>query len=63
MSGKKPAEYKGIAKFFSFLSGPEVQAEWHQQTGYLPLTMASYDLTKRAASTTRTRAPTFRSSR
>ena len=48
MSGKKPAEYKGIAKFFSFLSGPEVQAEWHQQTGYLPLTMASYDLTKKS---------------
>ena len=48
MSGKKPAEYKGIAKFFSFLSGPEVQAEWHQQTGYLPLTMASYQLTQKA---------------
>ncbi len=48
MSGKKPAEYKGIAKFFTFLSGPEVQAEWHQQTGYLPLTLASYDLTKKS---------------
>ncbi|MBP7659286.1 MAG: sn-glycerol-3-phosphate ABC transporter substrate-binding protein UgpB [Burkholderiaceae bacterium] len=47
MSGKKPAEYKGIARFFTFLSGSEVQAQWHQQTGYLPLTMASYDLTKK----------------
>src|SRR3546814_2104858 len=25
----------------------EVQAEWHQQTGYLPITLAAYELTKR----------------
>ncbi len=48
MSGKKAPEYKGVAKFFSFLSSPEIQAEWHQQTGYLPLTMASYELTKKS---------------
>jgi sn-glycerol 3-phosphate transport system substrate-binding protein len=23
-----------------------VQAEWHQQTGYLPVTLAAYDLTR-----------------
>ncbi|MBU6271988.1 MAG: sn-glycerol-3-phosphate ABC transporter substrate-binding protein UgpB [Betaproteobacteria bacterium] len=48
MAGKKPAEYKGIAKFFSFLSATELQAEWHQQTGYLPLTLASYELTRKS---------------
>jgi len=40
------AEYKGVAKFFAFLSRPEVQAEWHQTTGYLPITRAAYELTR-----------------
>jgi len=48
MSGKSAAEQKGVAKFFAFLSRPEVQAEWHQRTGYLPLTRAAYDLSRRA---------------
>ena len=48
MSGKSADEYKGIAKFFTFLSSPEIQAEWHQATGYLPLTIAAYELTKKS---------------
>jgi sn-glycerol 3-phosphate transport system substrate-binding protein len=40
------AEYKGAAKFFGFLSKPEVQAAWHQKTGYLPVTRAAFDLTR-----------------
>ena len=47
MGGKKPIEYKGVAKFFTFLSSPEIQAEWHQKTGYVPLTMAAYELSKK----------------
>lgn len=39
-------EYKGVAKFFAFLSQPEVQAAWHQKTGYLPITRAAYELTR-----------------
>jgi sn-glycerol 3-phosphate transport system substrate-binding protein len=39
-------EYKGVAKFFAFLSQPEVQAAWHQNTGYLPITRAAFDLTR-----------------
>jgi sn-glycerol 3-phosphate transport system substrate-binding protein len=39
-------EYKGVAKFFGFLSKPEVQAGWHQNTGYLPVTRAAFDLTR-----------------
>jgi sn-glycerol 3-phosphate transport system substrate-binding protein len=47
MSGKKPAEYKGVAKFFSYLSQPEVAAS-HKRTGYLPVTKASFDLTEKS---------------
>jgi sn-glycerol 3-phosphate transport system substrate-binding protein len=47
MGGKKPAEYKGVAKFFTYMSSPKVQAEWHQKTGYVPITKAAYELTKK----------------
>src|SRR5262245_26567992 len=47
LSGHKPAEYKGVAKFFSYVSLPEVQAASHQRTGYLPLTLAAYELTRK----------------
>ena len=39
--------YKGIAKFFTFLSSPEVQEDWHESTGYVPITLAAYDLAKK----------------
>ncbi|PLP97333.1 sn-glycerol-3-phosphate ABC transporter substrate-binding protein UgpB [Cupriavidus pauculus] len=48
MGGKKAEEYKGVAKFFTFLSQPEIQSDWHQATGYLPVTMAAYELTKKS---------------
>ncbi|HQQ71697.1 MAG TPA: extracellular solute-binding protein, partial [Alicycliphilus sp.] len=48
MSGKKPAEYKGVAKFFEFLSQTKVQAASHQRTGYLPITMAAFELTDKS---------------
>jgi len=47
LAGHKPAEYKGVAKFFTYLSSPEVQAASHQRTGYLPITLAAYELTKK----------------
>jgi sn-glycerol 3-phosphate transport system substrate-binding protein len=40
-------EYKGVAKFFSYLSKPEIQAAWHQNTGYLPITRAAFELTRK----------------
>ncbi|MFG1300232.1 sn-glycerol-3-phosphate ABC transporter substrate-binding protein UgpB [Xanthobacter sp. V3C-3] len=46
LTGRPQEEYKGAAKFFAFLSRPEVQAWWHQNTGYLPITQAAYDLSK-----------------
>ncbi|HCR3451934.1 TPA: sn-glycerol-3-phosphate ABC transporter substrate-binding protein UgpB [Proteus mirabilis] len=46
MAGRPDAEYNGVAKFFTYLSSPEVQADWHQATGYLPVTKAAYALTQ-----------------
>ena len=48
MSGKKAEEYKGVAKFFDYLSQTKVQAASHQRTGYLPITMAAYELTEKS---------------
>ena len=47
MGGKKPVDYKGVAKFFAFLSQPEVQMDWHTSTGYVPITLAAYELTRK----------------
>ncbi len=46
MGGKSAAEYKGIARFFTFLSDTDRQAKLHQESGYLPITRAAYDKTK-----------------
>jgi sn-glycerol 3-phosphate transport system substrate-binding protein len=46
MGGKKPDEYKGVAKFFTFLSDTNRQAKLHQESGYLPITKAAYEKTK-----------------
>ncbi len=48
MAGKKEEEYKGVARFFAFLSRPEVDAKSHQRTGYLPLTKAAYEMTEKS---------------
>ena len=48
MSGKKANEYKGVGQFFAFLSKPEEAAKSHQRTGYLPVTIASYELTEKS---------------
>jgi len=47
-SGKKKDEYKGVAKFFTFLSQADVAAEFSQLTGYVPITIAAYELTKKS---------------
>ncbi len=46
MGGKKPAEYKGVAKFFTFLSDTDRQVGLHIASGYLPITKAAYDKVK-----------------
>jgi sn-glycerol 3-phosphate transport system substrate-binding protein len=47
LSGKPKEEYKGVAKFFSYLSSPEVQSKWHMETGYVPITKAAYEETRK----------------
>jgi sn-glycerol 3-phosphate transport system substrate-binding protein len=47
MNQKDPKVYKGIAKFFTFLSSPEIQEDWHESTGYVPITLAAYELAKK----------------
>jgi sn-glycerol 3-phosphate transport system substrate-binding protein len=47
MNQKEPKVYKGIAKFFTFLSSAEVQEDWHESTGYVPITLAAYELAKK----------------
>ncbi len=46
MGGKKPDEYKGVAKFFTFLSDTDRQIAVHKTSGYLPITKAAYEKTK-----------------
>ncbi len=46
MGGKAAAEYKGVAKFFSFLSQTDRQVAIHESTGYLPITRAAYEKAK-----------------
>jgi sn-glycerol 3-phosphate transport system substrate-binding protein len=46
LQGHEEEEYAGVAEFFQYLSSPEVQAEWHQTTGYVPITTAAYELSQ-----------------
>ena len=46
MGGKKAEEYKGIARFFTFLSDTDRQRWLHEVSGYLPITKAAYAGTK-----------------
>ena len=40
---RTPAEYRGVAEFFRFISQPEQDLWWHQATGYVPITVAAYE--------------------
>jgi len=46
LAGHEADEYKGLSQFMTYLSSPEVQAWWHQETGYVPITTAAYELSK-----------------
>jgi sn-glycerol 3-phosphate transport system substrate-binding protein len=46
LAGHDMEEYKGLAQFLDYLASPEVQAWWHQETGYVPITTAAYELSK-----------------
>ncbi|KRP86791.1 sn-glycerol-3-phosphate ABC transporter substrate-binding protein UgpB [Bradyrhizobium pachyrhizi] len=42
MGGKSAEEYKGVAKFLTFLSDTDRQVWIHKASGYLPITKAAY---------------------
>jgi len=46
LTGHTDEEYAAVAAFFEYLSQPEVQADWHQATGYLPITQAAFELSQ-----------------
>jgi sn-glycerol 3-phosphate transport system substrate-binding protein len=46
LGGHKANEYKGVGAFLSFLSSSAIQAKWHQDTGYLPITTEAYEQTR-----------------
>jgi sn-glycerol 3-phosphate transport system substrate-binding protein len=46
LRGHDPEEYKGVAKFMTYLSSADVQSWWHQETGYVPITTAAYEKSK-----------------
>ena len=47
LQGRPAAEYKGVAKFMSYLASTPVQAKWHQETGYVPITTAAAEVTEK----------------
>ena len=47
LQGRPAAEYKGVAKFMSYLASTPVQAKWHQETGYVPITLAAAEATEK----------------
>lgn len=46
LSGHDEGDYAAVAAFFDYLSEPEIQADWHQVTGYLPITYSAAELTE-----------------
>ena len=46
MEGHADEEYAGVAAFLDFLSSADIQAKWHQDTGYLPITAEAGEKTK-----------------
>lgn len=46
LRGKDDADYRGVAEFFKYMSRPEIQADWHQSTGYVPITTAAWKLSE-----------------
>ena len=43
-----PRNTRAIAEFFSYHRQPEVAAKWSMDTGYVPVTMAAFDVVKKS---------------
>jgi sn-glycerol 3-phosphate transport system substrate-binding protein len=44
---RTPAEYKAVAQFLQFIGQPDQDAMYHQHTGYVPVTIAGFELSKK----------------
>lgn len=47
MAGRPEEQDKCTAQFFEFLTSPEIQVYWHENTGYVPITKAAYELARK----------------
>ncbi len=47
IAGLPARQYRGVARFLAYLSSIDVQAFWHQRTGYVPITASAYELSRR----------------
>ena len=46
-TGTSKAREEATAAFFKFISSAKIQARWHQNTGYVPITKGAYELTRK----------------
>lgn len=44
--GRSAAEYKAVTTFLQFLGTPDIDAQWSQNTGYVPVTFAGFELSQ-----------------
>jgi sn-glycerol 3-phosphate transport system substrate-binding protein len=45
---RTPPEYKAVAEFLKYIGRPDVDSLWSQNTGYVPVTFAGYEMSKQA---------------
>lgn len=45
--GFSDRHYEGVAEFFRFLTDPAVQVAFHKATGYVPITVAAWELARK----------------
>jgi sn-glycerol 3-phosphate transport system substrate-binding protein len=44
---RMPNEYKAVAQLLRYIGQPEVDATWSENTGYVPVTLAGFDASKK----------------
>ena len=46
MKGRPAENYAAVAAFFNYIAGVDNQVFWHENTGYMPITVAAYEKAK-----------------
>jgi sn-glycerol 3-phosphate transport system substrate-binding protein len=47
LAGHKQEEYAVIQKFFEYLASAQIQSEWHQETGYMPVVVGATEIAQK----------------